>query len=163
MNSRELSKIRLLKTKRKEKMTNPRLRNPSAKNTEKKIRDSETQKSPEHGTSRSVKNFSEVSRLGQNWDPRFSSVFLMPVGETELPTPKCVRRPSNFVRQDRIQKTWPYGPLPLSPRIASKPACPLAANTRTPRTRPPNVFIYRHSDEGRSGGIHQRTLSLHGQ
>ena len=36
MNSRELSKIRLLKTKRKEKTTNPRLRNPSAKKTEKK-------------------------------------------------------------------------------------------------------------------------------
>ena len=62
---------------------------PLGKKRLKKIRDSETQKSPEHGTSRSIKTFSEVSRLGQNWGPCFSAVILMPVGETESPTPNC--------------------------------------------------------------------------
>ena len=41
-------------------------------------------------------------------------------------------------------------------------ACPVAADTRTPTTRSPSVYIHRHTDEGRCDGIHQRTLSLHG-
>ena len=56
---------------------------------------------------------------------------------------------------------WPL-PAP-SPRIASKPACPVATNTQAPTTRWPSVYFLRHPDEGRWGGIHQRTVSLHGR
>ena len=74
-----------------------------------------------------------------------------------------VERPPNFVRQDRIQKAWSCCLLPPSLRIVSQPVCPVAANTRTPTTRSLSVYIQRHPDEGRWGGIHQPPLSLHGQ
>ena len=89
MNSRELSKIRLLKTKRKEKTTNPRLRNPSAKKTEKKnsrLRDAKVTR---------TRDFEIHQKLFRGFETgpklkHFSAVFLMPVGEAELPTPNSM-------------------------------------------------------------------------
>ena len=65
----------------KKKTTNLRLRNPSAKTRDANItrtRDFEIHQ----------KLFREFD-IRPNWDPPFSAVFLMPIGETESPTPNC--------------------------------------------------------------------------
>ena len=74
--TRELWKIRLLKTERKEITSHSRLRDPSATLIGRKENsDSETQKSPEIETLRPIKNASEVSRSCQNFPrPAFFKV-----------------------------------------------------------------------------------------
>ena len=99
MNSCELSKIRLLKTKRKEKTTNPRLRNPSAKKTEKKKKETPRRKShPNTGLRDPSKTF-----------PRFRDWAKI---ETFF------RRVLNASWRGRVANAEQYGDLPpLSDRI----------------------------------------------
>ena len=163
MNSRELSKIRLLKTKRKEKTTNPRLRNPSAKKTEKKnsrLRDAKVTR---------TRDFEIHQKLFRGFETgpklkHFSAVFLMPVGEAELPTPNSM---ATFHLCQTGSDSEGLALLATAVITANcqqaSLSCGMAGNTRTPWTRLASVFIDRHSNEGRWGDIHQRTLSLHGQ
>ena len=68
---------------------------------------------------------------------------LATVGETESPTP-------NFTATFQLCQTGSDSErlvlLAIATVTANKPACPVAADTRTPTTRLSRVYIHRHSD-----------------
>ena len=102
MNSRELSKIRLLKTKRKEKTTNPRLRNPSAKKDWKKCETPRHKNHPNTGLGDPSKTF-----------PKFRDWAKIEAHETESPTPNCT------VTFQLCQTGSDSEGLPPPPRVSS--------------------------------------------
>ena len=87
--------------------------------------------------------------------PPCSAVSITPVGETESST-QTSRRPSNFVRQDRLGLA---GHCRCSPELpASQLVLWRVTHGHLRCTRSPSVYIHRNPDERGYGRIHQRTL-----
>ena len=88
--------------------------------------------------------------------PPCSAVSITPVGETESPT-HTPRRPSNFIRKDRLGLA---GHCCRSPELpASQLVVWQPTHGHLRRARSPSVYIHRNPDEGGQGRIHQRSNS----
>ena len=133
MNSRELSIIRLLKTKGKEKMTNPRLRNPSAKKDWKKFETPRHKNHPNTGLRDPSKTFLRF----RDWAKIEAHVF-----------PPCFL---NASWRDRVTKAELYGDLPtLSVRIGFR-RLGLTGHCHRPRELPPSQLVLWRPTHGHLG------------